>query len=206
VSELVLYRPTFVIGNGRGLNPSLLRAAMRILPIYRGGEQPVPLTWIGNVAASAVTLATTPGALPLVALQPWEGMTIAALRHLVAPDGPHIHVFARLLRGIMAGVWWSGRLSPKYAAAARRAGLRIFGQEVRATSLSRLGYVAPVDLGSWQRVLWTREFGSSKFKVSRRPWGRGGAPQPAARQVFDISSLRFHDSQRMNLDVRWDMS
>lgn len=150
--EVVVYRPTSVHAAGRGVTRRLARTAssLPLVPVAGGGDRPVPVALVENVAAGIVFIASTPAPGPVV-LQPWEGVTARRLlelfgaRRLVAlpprPFAAAVHLAAR-----------SAARSPRLTAGLRRVELLLVGQGVHAEVLAAAGFQPPVAQEGWEAL------------------------------------------------------
>lgn len=151
--ELTIYRPTSVHGAARAATRSLISLSQRRwVPVSGDGDQPLPITLIEDVARAALLLALTPSEVPPVALHPWEGMTTGLLLRALAPEVDHIRARPRVVGPALAASRLAGRVSPRLAAANRKAELLLQGQEVDARALRRLGFEVDLGLDRWRRL------------------------------------------------------
>jgi hypothetical protein len=150
--EVVVYRPTSVQASGRPVTRRLARIAtsLPLVPVGDGGDRPVPVALVENVAAGIVFAASMPSPPPLV-LQPWEGLTTRTLlglfgarRTVSLPSGP--------FRAAIDLAACSATRSPKLTARLRRVEVLLLGQGVRAEALAAAGFRPPVGREGWEEL------------------------------------------------------
>lgn len=149
--EVVVYRPTSVMGAARAVTRQLVRlSSLPVIPSCARGEVPLPVALIENVAAGIVHVCEAPSN-PEIVLHPWEGMTVRSLwacfgggRILNTPLP-----LARLGIGLLSA---GGRLVPAASAVGRRLELIALGQAQRAQALADLGFTPPAGRDAYARL------------------------------------------------------
>lgn len=137
----IIYRATSVMGPGRPIVDKLINFyAGRLAPVFGDGSAPLPLSALPNTGDAVATLALAVDA-PLIALQPFEGVTQLGLAEALAQ--PHTRVQRILLPpGVSRICAGSSKLPSSLMASLRRADLLIFGQSQAATALADCGFTA----------------------------------------------------------------
>ncbi len=140
--EMIIYRPTSVQGAERSMTRALVKlSSLPLSPVAGKGDAPVPVALIQNVAAAIVHLSCTPSS-PLIALHPWEKMTVRSLflafgaKNLLSVPQP-------VARAGLLGIRVVTPLSPRLAAVARRLDVIVLGQRQDARALPNGGFVLP---------------------------------------------------------------
>ena len=142
-AETVIFRPTSVQGCSRAMTASLCRLIRaRFVPVFGGGDAPLPLALVENVAAAIVAILEAVAAPPVV-LYPWEGMTFRRLMSL-AGSGRAVPVPRFAGQAAVAGLLAAGAISSRGVALGRRLELLVRGQRQEAAFLPQLGFVPPI--------------------------------------------------------------
>lgn len=141
----VVYRPTSVQGVGRRTTLSLIRWMSKpIFPVI-DAQRPLPLALVESVGDAAVHLATATEA-PVIAVHPWEGVTIASALTTLGSGPRQIRIpigregLERLLRRVTR---------TRSAGAVRRLSLLMLGQGVNGRSLPESGWIPSVGPGDY---------------------------------------------------------
>jgi nucleoside-diphosphate-sugar epimerase len=136
----VIYRPTSVQGAARPMTRALVRWFSAPLFPVLDPDRPLPLALVESVADAIVHLALVDRP-PLVAVHPWEGLTIgSALATLGSnPRTVRLPLRADSVRRLLTR-WHSAR----GAAVARRLSLVLLGQGVDARALPASGWTPSV--------------------------------------------------------------
>jgi UDP-glucose 4-epimerase len=139
--EVMLYRPTSVQGTNRGITRSLVRlASVPILPLPGGGEAPVPVCLVQNVAAGILHAAQMQRPCPPIVLQPWEGMTIRSLLEAFGGRSRFVPIPAGATALIIGSLKVLLKRSSSFRARLRRMELLARGQSIDATVLRSSGF------------------------------------------------------------------
>jgi nucleoside-diphosphate-sugar epimerase len=152
-SEVLVYRPTSVQAAGRATTASLVAYASRsLVPVAGRGESPLPVCLAENVAAGVVhALAISP--CPRIVLQPWEGMTARRLVEALGEGSRIVSIPAWAVAFALRSGAVVGRRTPAVAARVRRVELLARGQSQRARVLPEAGFVAPVGIDGYSRLV-----------------------------------------------------
>lgn len=125
-------------------------ASMPAVPVCAGGDVPLPVCLVDNVAAGIVHACATEDCHPIV-LHPSEGMTTRSLfeafgaARLVSVPRPLMRTALRLL-------YLAGTASPKLSAIGRRVELLSFGQGQNARALLAAGFTVPAEADAYARL------------------------------------------------------
>jgi len=143
IPDLVIYRPTSVLGPDRAIARKLVRlAGARLVPLVGDGSLRLPVSLVSNVGALAVHLAMTTQVRGIV-LHPWEGLTQRALMEALAPAAPRFVGVPTAAARVVAG---AGSSLPVLRGQVRRIELLLCGQEIEARAAADSGYKLPSDL------------------------------------------------------------
>lgn len=126
--EIVVARATSVQGRGRSTTESLRKIARSPLStVARPGTQPTVVSSVDGLARFILDLGSFAGPVPRVALQPWEGMSVADV--LTAAGGRPPRALPRwVCRVFVSGGRAVGHFVPEIAGLSRRVELMWFGQ------------------------------------------------------------------------------
>lgn len=129
VTELVVVRATSVQGAGRPTTTRLRRlAASSFASVAAPGDAPTPVTSVAALAEFVTAVGAFEGRVPVVVLQPWEGLTVTSVLEAAGRRSPR-----RLPRALCRFVVGSARvvsrlLGGRLAGPVRRVELMWFGQ------------------------------------------------------------------------------
>lgn len=129
VTELVVVRATSVQGAGRPTTDRLRRlAASRFASVAAPGDAPTPVTSVAALAEFVTAVGAFDGRVPVVVLQPWEGLTVTSVLEAAGRRSPRRlpRVLCRLVVGSARVV--SRLLGGRLAGPVRRVELMWFGQ------------------------------------------------------------------------------
>ncbi|WP_081802211.1 NAD-dependent epimerase/dehydratase family protein [Actinotalea ferrariae] len=131
--ELVILRATSVQGRERQTTASLRRLARSPLAsVAAPGTQPTIVSSSQGLGAFVVTLGVQPsGATPLLALQPWEGISVSEILHAAGGRSPRV-LPHQLCHSVVSLAYTLARVSPGLAGTVRRIELMWFGQAQNA--------------------------------------------------------------------------
>jgi UDP-glucose 4-epimerase len=150
VASTVVFRAGSVQGSARKTTQRLVKFAHS--PIASVAlDTPTTLALIEDTAAAIVFCGAFAGDIPAVVLQQGDGLTV---REVLSELGARrirtvpLPVARTLVKaGTALGRWW-----PRSAGVARRGRVLWFGQECRATWLSRSGFHPPVGREGWRAL------------------------------------------------------
>ena len=169
--EVVVYRPASVHGPARSVTKALVRlSGAPAVPVSDGGEQPLPVALVDNVAAGIVFAATKldvePGAR-VVVLHPSEDMTV---RSLLESFGARrlLSLPPRTTRRIVLALRRASRRSALLSSRVRWVELLWLGQSVRSERLSGAGFSPPVGPDGWVALADTVRNGAPAPLAGRR--------------------------------------
>lgn len=147
IPEVTIYRPTSVMSGERGMTRDLIGITrLPMLPMVDGGNVPIPVAHIDNVAAALVHLCTTPNHVGPIALHPWEGHTVRSLLQALGWSGRAVGLRRSWVVPAFGLGWRAAAASPPLRARLRAVELLVAGQRQRAEVLGRDGFelrVAP---------------------------------------------------------------
>ncbi len=174
-TEVVVYRPTSVYGDGRPATRSLARLASRlpVLPVAGGPDRPVPVALADNVMLGILFAATSQEALGIV-LQPWEGITARGLLELFGTRRT-ITVPSKVVDVGLAPLAATAGAVPRLVSRLRWLELVLRGQGVRSEKLLAAGFTPPRGLDAW-RALVEHEHESLRLAHLSRNGTRPGRP------------------------------
>lgn len=128
-TELVVYRPTSVHGEGRPVTEKVRKlAGSCISSVAAPGDAPTPQVMVESVASLAVHLLeqSNPPSTPV--LHPWEGWTTASFLEYMGDGREPVQLPVQLVNSILALAYLIGRLHPRLNANARRLDMLWRGQ------------------------------------------------------------------------------
>lgn len=148
-SGLIIFRPTSVHGPGRPVTTALCRLARSPLSSVAGaGDRPTPQVLIDNVAAAVAFLSIYDGTVPLVVLQPSEGLTTSAILRILGVRAP-LRIPIRLARSIVLLGYRGAHALRRGDGLIRRVELLWLGQGQQESWLVNAGYRPPAGLEAW---------------------------------------------------------
>lgn len=170
-SRIVIVRATSVQGANRPTTTALARlAASPLASVAAPGTAATPVTSVESLADFVVKVGTFEGPVPLVVLQPSEGMSVRSV--LEAAGGTPIVLPRRLCRVLLrAGYAVSKLAGERLHGSLRRVELMWFGQAQEP------GWAAAQGIRVEQRVS-----GVLESAASRRRQGRSGRQRRSGRQ------------------------
>jgi nucleoside-diphosphate-sugar epimerase len=151
--EVLVYRPTSVVGGGRPVARQLVEVARTLpfVPVAGAGRQPVPVALVENVAAGIVFAATMPACPPIV-VQPSEAMTARRLWEIFGARRM-VSVPERLAQASLRTAARVAGSRPQLTARLRWAELALVGQGVRAEALPSAGFQPPFGEERWAALV-----------------------------------------------------
>lgn len=127
--NVCVVRATSVQGPGRATTERLRRlAASPLSSVAAPGTQPTVVSSISGLTTFVLEVGTTPGPVPAIALQPWEGSSVSEALRAIGDREPTV-LPAWLCRGVVMAARALGRLIPELAGLGRRIELMWFGQK-----------------------------------------------------------------------------
>lgn len=153
--NVVIFRPTSVHGAAREVTRRLKRLMRsRVASVAGPGEDPTPQVLVENVADAISFTSLIEGEPPPIVLQPWEGLTTAALVRVLGRHEP-VHISALVARPTVMCARAMGVKSAKMAALSRRLEMLWFGQRQVESWLTTVGWEPVVAMDGWERLACT---------------------------------------------------
>lgn len=147
--ELVIVRATSVQGPGRATTQQLRRLAKsRVSSVASPGDRPTVVSSLRGLVDFIVEVGARKESIPTIVLQPWEGLTTAAILE-VAGGRPPRKLPAVLCHSLIFAAYAIGVVAPPLRGLARRVEMTWFGQGqdagwARSAGLEGYSHVAEV--------------------------------------------------------------
>ncbi|WP_229733305.1 NAD-dependent epimerase/dehydratase family protein [Conyzicola nivalis] len=137
--EIVIVRATSVQGVTRSTTQQLKKLARSPLAsIASPGDLPTVVSSVRGLVSFILKVATHPAPVPVIVLQPWEGLTTADTLRLAGGKNP-VALPAVLCRALIGGGYLAAKVLPPIAGPVRRVELMWFGQAQNAQWAASVG-------------------------------------------------------------------
>lgn len=138
-SDLVILRATSVQGRGRATTDALRRVARSPLAtVAAPGDYPTVVSSVGGLVRFVYDLGVIRDEIPVVVLQPWEGLTVSTVLERAGGRPPR-QLPAGICRVLVRLGKRVGRVVPRIAGPVRRVELMWFGQRQSHREFSPTG-------------------------------------------------------------------